>query len=144
MNLKGNILQIKTKRENQHKDIEILVDQVAYVTHKKDGRYYQPFEFILNLDTPLLITGDQLARADNKHSEDGEYEFKVFDKVDEGYELNPNKQLSITLAYDYEVDETILTSVTYSEIVNNEEYKKLIGRKPGGKGLPKGKDKNTK
>ncbi|GEO05433.1 hypothetical protein AAE02nite_30970 [Adhaeribacter aerolatus] len=140
MNIKGDILQIKNKRDSKHQDIQIQIDTITYITHKKDGRYFQPFELIDNLQNSLLLTGDQLARSDNKYLEEGEHEFKVYDKAGDNYELNPNKHLLVTLEYDFDLAESILTSVEYSVTVSTEEFKELQNRK----NLPKGKDRRNK
>src|SRR5690606_34547736 len=121
MRLKGDIQQIKNKRDDKNSAIELYLDRIEYVTHKKDGRYYQPFELIEELETPLVITGDCLARVTNKHLEEGEYEFQVYDKTEEGYELNPDKELALTITYDFDTDLTILTEVYYTVTVTNEE-----------------------
>lgn len=140
MKLIGNINQIKNKRDSQQQDVEIHVDQIEYITHKKDGRYYQPFEYIQPLETPLVITGDCLARTDNKHLEEGDHEFKVFDKVGDTYELNPDKYLILNLAHDLDAGEVILTSITYSVTVSNEIFKQVQSRSYKGKVPPKGKN----
>ncbi|AKD03999.1 hypothetical protein POKO110462_12725 [Pontibacter korlensis] len=125
MKLKGNLQDIKTSRDSGNKEIEIHIDRVEYLTHKKDGKYFQPFNFEDDLDTPLVITGDCLARIPNKHLEEGEYEFEVYDKVGEGYELNPNKELAVTATYDFDLDLTILTEAYYTVTVSNEEFKQI-------------------
>jgi hypothetical protein len=122
MTLTGNILEITSKRDNRHHDIALRVDQVEYITSKKDGHFFQDFEFTDILDTPLVLTGDCLARADKKYVEPGEYAFQVFDKIGEEYVLNDRKQLVITMEYIEEDDLTILTSVSYSVSVSNEEF----------------------
>ena len=144
MKLKGNINRIKNKRDSQQQEIEINVDQVEYITHKKDGRYYQPFEYIQPLETPLVITGDCLARTDNKHLEEGEHEFKLYDKVGDAYELNPDKHLTLTLVNDFDTGEIILTAVIYTVTVTNEEYNILQSHRPADKTVPKGKDRKRK
>lgn len=125
MKLEGNIRQIKNNRDSRNHDVAVHINSVEYVTHRKDGKYYQPFDYVDELTTPLIITGDCLALTHSKHLEMGEYEFKVFDKVGEEYELNENKHLSLTLDYDYDVNITILTSATYSVIVSDEEFKQI-------------------
>ncbi|WP_026464253.1 hypothetical protein [Adhaeribacter aquaticus] len=125
MKVTGNITQIKNKRSNQHKDIEIHVDKIEYITQRKDGRYYQPFDLTEELETPLVITGDCLARTEAPNSEEGELEFKVYDKIEEEYVLNPHKQLLLSMVYDFDEDENILTSVIYSVTIDNEEFKNL-------------------
>lgn len=125
MKLIGNILDIKNTRDSRNSEIELHISRVEYVTHKKDGRFYQPFEFEDELDTPLVITGDCLARINNKLLKEGEYEFEVYDKVDEEYTLNPDKQLSLSIEYDFDADVTILSSLYYTVIVSNEEFKEI-------------------
>lgn len=129
MDLKGNIFQIKNKRDEKNKDIQIEVSQIDYITDKKDGRYYQAFEYTHQLDTPLIITGDCLARIDNKYLEEGEYDFEVYDHSPEGYLLNLNKRLSVTTEFIPEDDLTILTSVLYSVTVSNEEFNAVKNQK---------------
>ncbi|KAA5547504.1 hypothetical protein [Adhaeribacter rhizoryzae] len=141
MNITGDILQIKNKRDSKHQDIIIQIDKIAYITHKKDGRYFQPFELIADLEKPLVITGDLLARTDNKYLDEGEHEFNVYDKVADSYVLNPDKHLLITLAYDFDIAEAILTAIEYSETVSTEKFKQLQNRKPPAKALPKGRQK---
>lgn len=125
MRLTGNIQHIKAKRDSANIGIEIHLDKIEYVTHRKDGKYYQPFDFEDILDTPLVITGDCLARISSKQLEEGEYEFQVYDKVGEEYVLNPNKELALTITYDFDSDLTILTEVYYTVTVSNDEFKQL-------------------
>lgn len=125
MKLVGNIRQIKHNRDSNNQEVELHLDKVEYITHKKDGKYYQPFDFVDELDTPLVITGDCLALASTKHVAEGENAFLVFEKTGDDYELNENKHLSITVAYDYDADTTILTSATYTVTVPNEEFKQI-------------------
>lgn len=140
MRLKGNIQDIKTSRDTKNKDIEVYIDVIEYITHKKDGRFYQPFDFEDKLETPLVITGDCLARTDNKHLEEGEYEFLVYDNDGEDYVLNENKELTIETAYDFDENLTIVTSVYYTVTVSNEEFKQLKTEKSkAAKAARKGK-----
>ena len=125
MRLTGNIQDIKAKRDSANKGIEIQLDKIEYITHKKDGKYYQPFDFVDELDTPLVITGDCLARISNKQLEEGEYEFQVYDKVGDDYVLNPDKELALTVTYDFDSDLTILTEVYYTVTISNDEFKQL-------------------
>ncbi|WP_242917743.1 hypothetical protein [Pontibacter liquoris] len=125
MKLTGNITAIKQKRDNSNQDIALAINKIAYVTHKKDGKYYQPFEFEDELPAPLVITGDCLARIPNTYLEEGEYEFQVFDKTGDAYVLNENKALAITTAYDFDEQLTILSSVSYVVTISNEEFKQL-------------------
>ncbi|ARS34559.1 hypothetical protein [Pontibacter actiniarum] len=139
MKLVGNIQDIRGSRNTKNEGIALHIDRIEYVTHKKDGRFFQPFDLEVELETPLVITGDCLARTDNKHLEEGEYEFLVYDKVDDGYELNESKQLSIETAYDYDADVTILRSVYYTVTVSNEEFKQLKTEQGKARAAKKGK-----
>ncbi|ALI97765.1 hypothetical protein [Rufibacter tibetensis] len=125
MKVIGNVLDITTTRDSRHKDVEVYLDSIEYLTSKKDGRYYQDFEYLEELETPLVITGDCLARVSGKKPDDGEYEFKVFDKEGEEYVHNPNKQLFLTLEYDFDENLTILSSAYYSVSMPNEEFTKF-------------------
>ncbi|MBB6612701.1 hypothetical protein H7F15_16785 [Pontibacter sp. Tf4] len=126
MKLTGNLQDIKTKRDSANKHIELHIDRVEYITLKKDGKYYQPFDLVVEPETPVVITGDCLARIPNKQLEEGEYEFEVYDKVGEDeYELNPNKELALTVTYDFDADLNILTELYYTVTVDNEEFKEL-------------------
>jgi hypothetical protein len=125
MKLIGNIQDIKYSRENKNQDIALHISKVEYITHKKDGRFFQPFELEVELDEPIIITGDRLVRIQNPLLEEGEYEFEVYDKVDEAYVLNPDKQLSLSIEYDFDLDVTILSSLYYTVTVSNEEFKEL-------------------
>lgn len=125
MKLKGNISDVKQKRDSKNAGIEVQINKIEYITHKKDGKYYQPFDYEVELETPLVITGNCLAQTSNSQPKDGEYEFDVYDIVDGAYVHNPNKQLSLTVAYDYDADLNILTSVYYTVTISNEEFKEL-------------------
>ncbi|MBC5773027.1 hypothetical protein H8S95_03040 [Pontibacter sp. KCTC 32443] len=125
MRLTGNIHDIKAKRDDANKGIELQLDKIEYITHRKDGKYYQPFDFVDELDKPLVITGDCLARVSSKQLEEGEYEFQVYDKVGDEYVLNPNKELALTVTYDFDADLTILTEIYYTVTVSNEEFKQI-------------------
>ncbi|MFD2512288.1 hypothetical protein ACFSRY_00300 [Pontibacter locisalis] len=125
MKLTGNLLRIKNKRDDDNHDITLEIDKVEYITYKKDGRFYQPFDFVDELEAPILITGDRLARITGKHLQEGEHEFQVYDEVEGGFELNENKKLTATTEYDFDADLTILTSVEYTLIVSNEEFKQI-------------------
>ena len=92
------------------------------------------------LDTPLVLTGDCLVRV-SKKEEPGEYEFKVFDKVQEEYVLNDQKHLVITMEYIEEDDLTIVTSVSYSVRVSNEEFQQIKRDKNKEKMLKKRKER---
>ncbi|MBJ6119222.1 hypothetical protein JAO76_13515 [Pontibacter sp. BT310] len=125
MRLKGNIQDIKAKRDSNNSGIEIHLDKIEYITQKKDGKYYQPFDLVVDLAKPLVITGDCLARIPNKQLEEGEYEFEVYDKVGDDYVLNPGKELALTVTYDFDADLNILTEVYYTVTIDNEEFKQL-------------------
>jgi hypothetical protein len=125
MRLKGNIQDIKAKRDSNNSGIEIHLDKIEYITQKKDGKYYQPFDLVVDLTKPLVITGDCLARIPNKQLEEGEYEFEVYDKVGDDYVLNLGKELALTVTYDFDADLNILTEVYYTVTIDNEEFKQL-------------------
>lgn len=139
MTLTGNLLEITRKRDSRHQDIQLLVDKVEYITSRKDGHFFQDFEYVDELDTPLLITGDCLARADKKQEEPGEYAFQVFDKVGDDYVRNDRKQLVITMEHIEEEDLTILTSVSYSVTVSNQDFNQIKKEKNKEKALNKRK-----
>jgi hypothetical protein len=141
MTLTGNILDITPKRDSRHKDIELRVDEVEYVTSRKDGNFFQDFDFVDTLDTPLVLTGDCLARTDKKYDDPGEYTFQVFDKVGDEYVLNDHKHLVITMEYIEEDDLTILTSVSYSVKVSNEEFQQVKRDRNKEKMIKKRKEK---
>ncbi|MDO6388750.1 hypothetical protein Q4E40_01340 [Pontibacter sp. BT731] len=125
MKLTGNILNIKNKRDDRNADVSIEVDKIEYVTYKKDGKYYQPFNVEVELEESLVITGDQLARKSEKHLQEGEYDFDVYDKAEAEYVLNEDKFLSVLLAYDEFEQEHVLSSVEYTVTLSNEEFKVL-------------------
>ena len=139
MRLTGNILDIKNKRDDRNSGIEIEVDRVEYITYKKDGKYNQPFNFVEELATPLVITGDCLARSTTKHLEEGEYDFQVFDKAGDEYVLNESKFLSVLMSYDEEEQQSFLSSVEYSVTVSNEEFKQLKSERSKDQKSKKGK-----
>ena len=141
MKLIGDILRIKNKRDDQHRDIEIHIDQIEYITHKKDGRFFQPFDFIDDLDAPVVITGDYLARAPKNDFEEEDYVFKVYDKIGEDYILSENKNLVLTLIYVEEAEQTILNSGTYSITVSNDEFNQIKRERSQEKKLNKGRAK---
>jgi hypothetical protein len=144
MRLTGNLSNIKTKREDSNKDIVLEIDKVEYITYKKDGRFYQPFDFLDELDQPFTITGDHLARITGKHIQEGEHEFHVFDKTEDGYTLNENKQLSLTTEYDFDADLTILTSVEYTVTVTNEDFQQIKRERSAEKKAKKGRGNKNK
>ena len=125
MKLVGNISDIKNKRDTKNAGIEVYINKVEYITYKKDGKYFQPFDYEVELDTPLVITGDRLAQTANSQPKDGEYEFSVYEIVDEEYVLNPDKQLSLSMAFVEEAGINVLTSVYYTETVSNEVFQEL-------------------
>ena len=139
MRLKGNILDIKFKRETKNQEIELYINKIDYITHKKDGKYFQPFDFEDVPDTPLVITGDCLARIQNNLLDEGEYEFQVYDKEGDEYVLNENKLLTITMMYDEEEQQPILSAVTYEVTLPNEEFKQLKAERHKAKSGKKGK-----
>jgi len=142
MKVIGDILRIKNVRNSRLQDIEVHVDQIAYITHKKDGLFFQPFEYIDTLGTPLIITGDLLARAPNTDFDEEDFNFYVFDKAGEIYTMNENKHLTLTLVYVEEEGQTILNSGTYSVIVPNDEFEQI--RKQGNKTKKQIKGKHKK
>lgn len=125
MKLTGNILDVKNKRDDRNAGIALEIDKIEYVTYKKDGKYFQPFDLVEELETPLVITGDRLARKTDKHLQEGEYDFKVYDKEGDDFVLNENKMLSVLLVYEEEEQQNILSSIEYSVTVSNEEFKQL-------------------
>lgn len=126
MKVVGNILNITKQREDKNKEVEIHLDRVEYITHKKDGRYYQPFDYVDELTTPLVITGDCLARTNPIRSNEGEHEYKVYDKEEDGsYKLNENKRLVLTTIFDFDAELTILSAAEYVITVTNEEFKDI-------------------
>ncbi|MFB9862253.1 hypothetical protein [Rufibacter immobilis] len=135
MKVIGNIQDISTKRDSRHKNIEVYIDTVEYLTQRKDGRYYQAFSFEDELETPLVLTGDCLALTNPKKDADGDYVFKVYDLVDGEYVLNPDKTLALDWEYDFDEDLFILNSAYYSVALPNEEYKQLETQKQKEKSM---------
>ncbi|MBC5991986.1 hypothetical protein [Pontibacter cellulosilyticus] len=125
MRLVGNISDIKNKRDSKNADIEIYINKIEYITYKKDGKYFQPFDYEVELDIPFVLTGDCLSQTSNSQPKEGEYEFNVYEKVDGKYELNPNKQLSVSTTYVEEAGILVLTSVYYTVVISNEEFQEL-------------------
>ncbi|RDV14487.1 hypothetical protein DXT99_13865 [Pontibacter diazotrophicus] len=144
MRVTGNIRQIKNSRDSRNKDIAVHLNTVEYITHKKDGKYYQAFDFVEELDTPLVITGDCLALIPSKQAEEGEYAFHVFDKVGEEYQLNENKALLLTLDYDYDANVAILTSATYTITVSNEDFKEIKSERNKARKQKQGKGRKNR
>ncbi|WP_205502293.1 hypothetical protein [Rufibacter psychrotolerans] len=143
MKVVGNILTIGTKRDNKHQNIEVYLDAVEYLTSRKDGKYYQDFSYEEELETPLVITGDCLARVPGKQAEEGEYEFRVYDKVGEEYVLNPDKQLSLSLEYDFDENLHILSSAYYAISLPDAEFTKLKAEKEKEKSVKKWKGRKS-
>ncbi|WP_187263528.1 hypothetical protein [Pontibacter beigongshangensis] len=141
MRLKGNILDIKNKRDSKNQEIELYINKISYVTYKKDGKYFQPFDFEDEPDTPLVISGDCLARIQNNLLEEGEYEFQVYDKRGDDYVLNETKLLTITMMYDEVEQQSILSELTYEVTLPNEEFKQLKAERHKAKSAKKGKRK---
>ena len=131
MRLTGNISDIKQKRDSKNAGIEVYINKIEYITYKKDGKYFQPFDYEVELEEPIVITGDRLAQTSNSQPAEGDYEFNVYEKVDGEYVLNPDKQLSLTTSFVEEAGIVVLTSVYYTVVVSNDEFKELkrIGHK---------------
>jgi len=140
MKVIGNIRQIKNTRNSRLQDIEVYIDHISYITHKKDGRFYQPFEYVDTLDSPFIITGDCLALAPNLDFEEEDFNFFVFDKTGEVYTLNDNKRLTLTLVYADEAEQTILNTGTYTVTVPNEEFEQIKKERSKNKKLNQGKN----
>lgn len=144
MKLTGNILNVKNKRDDRNAGIALEIDKIEYITHKKDGKYYQPFDLMVELEEPITITGDCLARKDDKHLPEGEYDFLVYDKEGDDYVLNENKFLSVLLIYDEEEHEHILSSVEYTVTIPNEEFKLLKEEQHKSRVAQKGKSRKKR
>lgn len=125
MKLTGDIRKIGLKRDSKYQDISLEIDKVEYLTHKKDGRYFQAFDYEVELENPVIITGDRLAKKDLKPTEEGELEFQVYDLIDGEYVLNENVQLEIITAYDFDENLLILSSVYYSVTVPPKEFEAM-------------------
>ena len=135
MKVVGNIKSITPQRSTKKQAIELHIDRVEYVTSKKDGRYYQDFNYIDDLDTPLVITGDCLALSTDKKLEEGEYEFNVYEKAEDGYALNPNKYLFLTMVYDFDEDQEILSEVDYTITLPPDEFDQFKKERDNEKAL---------
>ncbi|MBK0402767.1 hypothetical protein I5M27_07200 [Adhaeribacter sp. BT258] len=122
MKLTGDIRKIGTKREDKFQDIVLEINRLEYITHKKDGNYFQAFDLEVELEKPLIITGDRLAKKNIKPSEEGEILFDVYDKAGDAYVLNKNLELEIIVAYDSDEDLLILSSVYYAEMLPPKEF----------------------
>ncbi|MFD3001909.1 hypothetical protein ACFS7Z_16165 [Pontibacter toksunensis] len=144
MRITGNIGQIKTTRDSRNSDIAIHINSVEYITHKKDGKYFQAFDFVDELDTPLVITGDCLALSDKKQFEKGSYEFDVYDKSGDAYERNENKHLSLIVDHDYEENVTILTSAEYTITVSNEAFNEIKSDRSKARKQKQGKGRKSR
>src|SRR5688572_7771970 len=125
MKLTGDIRKIGLKRNNKFQDISLEIDKVEYLTHKKDGRYFQAFDYEVELENPIVITGDRLAKKDLKPTEEGELEFQVYDLIEGEYVLNENVQLEIITAYDFDEDLLILSSVYYAVTIPPKDFEAL-------------------
>ena len=125
MKLTGDIRKIGLKRDNKFQEIALEIDKVEYLTHKKDGRYFQAFDYEVELENPIVITGDRLAKKNVKPTEEGELEFQVYDLIDGEYVLNENIQLEIITAYDFDEDLLILSSVYYAVTIPPKEFEAL-------------------
>lgn len=144
MRLTGNILDITHKRDSRHRDITLAVDRIEYITSRKDGHFFQEFDYVDELDTPLVLTGDCLARSDKKLWEPGEYAFLVYDKVGEDYVLNDRKHLWIAMEYIEEDDLTILRTAKYSVMVSNEAFQQIKTNRNKDKMSQRKKDKKRR
>ncbi len=126
MKLVGNIQDISNRRNDKNRGIEFYIDKISYITNRKDGKYFQPYEFIDELDAPLVITGDCLAKINSPQAEEGEHYFQVYDQEADGtYTRNTDKELEITTVFDYESGSSILRSVEYTVTVSNEEFSQI-------------------
>ena len=125
MKLIGDIRKIGLKRDNKYQDISLEIDKVEYLTHKKDGRYFQAFDYEVELENPIVITGDRLAKKNLKPTEEGELEFQVYDLTDGEYVLNENVELEIITAYDFDEDLLILSSVYYAVTIPPKEFEAM-------------------
>ncbi|MFC6998828.1 hypothetical protein [Rufibacter roseus] len=141
MKVVGNLRNIGTKRDSKNAGIEIHLDQVEYLTSKKDGRYFQEYEYIDELESSMVITGDCLALDSSKKLDEGEYEFKVYDKIGEEYVLNENKQLTLTMVYDFEENLHILSIASYHVTLAPDDFKELKKTKEREKQTQKGKSR---
>ena len=125
MKLTGDIRKIGFKRDSKFQDIALEIDKVEYLTHKKDGHYFQAFDYEVELENPIRITGDRLAKKNLKPTEEGEIEFQVFDLIDGEYVLNENIQLEVITVYDFDEDLLILSSGYYAVTIPPKEFEAL-------------------
>lgn len=144
MRLTGDIREITHKRDSRHRDIALTIDRIEYLTSKKDGHFFQDFDYVDELDTPLVLTGDCLARSDKKLWEPGEYAFQVYDKAGEDYVRNDSKHLLVALEYIEEDDLTILRSAKYSVTVSNQEFQQIKTSRNKDKMSQRRKDKKRR
>ncbi|MBA9077181.1 MULTISPECIES: hypothetical protein [Rufibacter] len=131
----GNIKAITQQRSSKLANVEIHISSVQYVTSKKDGRYFQDYAYEEELETPLVITGDCLARADKNKQPEGDFEFNVYDKVDGEYVLNENKRLEVTVVYDFEEDVTIISALDYTVTLPPAEFEQFRKEREKEKGF---------
>jgi len=140
MKLNGDIRKIGMKRDSKFQDISVEIDKVEYLTHKKDGRYFQAFDYEVELETPLIITGDRLAKKNQKPMEEGELEFLVYDIVNGEYVLNENVQLEVITAFDFEENLLILSWGYYGITIPPKEFEALKKEHEKLKGFKSRKD----
>ena len=124
MKLTGDLRKIGTKRDSKFQDISLEVNKIEYLTYKKDGHYFQAFDYEVELENPMVITGDRLARKNLKLPE-GEISFDVYDKQGEEYVLNENIKLEVELEYDFEEDILLVTSVYYAVTLPPKDFEFL-------------------
>jgi len=124
MKLTGDLRKIGTKRDSKFQDISLQIKKVEYLTYKKDGHYFQAFDYEVELEEPVVITGDRLARKNLKLPE-GELHFEVYDKQGDEYVLNENVKLEVELEYDFEEDVLLLTSVYYAVTLAPKDFEFL-------------------
>ena len=124
MKLTGDLRKIGTKRDSKFQDISLQIKKVEYLTYKKDGHYFQAFDYEVELEEPVIITGDRLARKNLKLPE-GELHFEVYDKQGGEYVLNENVKLEVELEYDFEEDVLLLTSVYYAVTLAPKDFEFL-------------------
>lgn len=142
MKLQGDLRKIGTKRDSKFQEISLEIKKIEYLTYKKDGHYLQAFDYEVELEEPLTITGDCLALKNSKPGPDGELTFKVYDKQGDDYVLNDHKQLEVELEYDFEEDLLLLTSVYYAVTLPPKDFeflKKEIEKQKGFKNRKGGK-----
>lgn len=141
MKVVGNLKNITKNRDSNNRDVEVHVNQVEYLTSKKDGKYFQDFDYVDVLESPLVITGDCLALRTDKKLDEGEVQYHMYDLEGDEYVRNENKLLWLTMAYDFEDDVSILTEVTYSVMLTDDAFRELKKTKEREKMAQKGKGK---